>query len=303
MKFSDMMGPDDEATEQEAAVSTDTGAPPLPPLTSTAHTAPPLPESPVRFGGTRSALDEAVAGLTRVSEPDAPAEAPRAFGAPPGVPPLPPAPPVPQSTELAAPEAAPVVEAPAVDEVVEAPAAHAIVEAPPSDAIVEAPEVDSVVEAPAVDAVPDSPEADAVVDPPTGGTIALGPEIEEPPTGGSVAAEPAAEVEVVHEAEAEATPAPVTRAATSAFATIAAPAVPEVEESALAAPAVAEPTAASELGLDDEADDDRMVLHDVMAELGPRTQAFDELTASPAQLDATSWLEGLGSIDDDLLPR
>lgn len=39
---------------------------------------------------------------------------------------------------------------------------------------------------------------------------------------------------------------------------------------------------------------------DVMAELAPRKSAAN--AASNQQLDATAWLEGLATIDDDLLP-
>ncbi len=44
---------------------------------------------------------------------------------------------------------------------------------------------------------------------------------------------------------------------------------------------------------------------DVMHELAPRAGAPTSAAsvASEAELDTTSWLEGLGSIDDDLLPH
>ena len=44
---------------------------------------------------------------------------------------------------------------------------------------------------------------------------------------------------------------------------------------------------------------------DVMNELAPRPGAptSAKSAASEAELDTTAWLEGLGSIDDDLLPR
>ncbi len=44
---------------------------------------------------------------------------------------------------------------------------------------------------------------------------------------------------------------------------------------------------------------------DVMNELAPRPGApmAAASAASDAELDTTAWLEGLGSIDDDLLPR
>ena len=44
---------------------------------------------------------------------------------------------------------------------------------------------------------------------------------------------------------------------------------------------------------------------DVMNELAPRPGAPTAVasSASDAELDTTAWLEGLGSIDDDLLPR
>lgn len=274
MKFSDMMGPDEETAEQDAGVSTDAGAPALPPL---AHTAPALPETPVRFGGTRSALDEAVAGLTQVSEPAPAAEPSRAFGPPPGVPPLP-APPL---TEVAdAPdEAEAVVEVP---EIAEAPDADAV-------AAVTTPEAGAVVEAP------------EIAEAPTGGTVAVEPEVSDPPLGGRVALEPAAEILTDRAAPPVAEPIEPSRPPTaSAFATIAAAAVPAVDEPEVETPVLDEPV----LDATGEPDDDHEpALHDVMAELGPRTQTFDELTASPAQLDTTSWLEGLGSIDDDLLPR
>ncbi len=43
-------------------------------------------------------------------------------------------------------------------------------------------------------------------------------------------------------------------------------------------------------------------LRDVVAELAPSAR-ITPTVASDQELDATSWLEGLTSIDDDLLPR
>ena len=46
------------------------------------------------------------------------------------------------------------------------------------------------------------------------------------------------------------------------------------------------------------------LLSEVVAELAPRGSSPVRATgASDQQLDATSWLEGLNTIDDDLLPR
>lgn len=43
-------------------------------------------------------------------------------------------------------------------------------------------------------------------------------------------------------------------------------------------------------------------LRDVVAELAPSDRMASSV-ASDRELDATSWLEGLGTIDDDLLPH
>ncbi len=258
MKFSDMMGPDDEAAAVDAGVTTEAGAPAVP---ATVRTTPPAAETPVRLSGGRSPLEEAVAGLTRVADPPSP-ETPRAFGAPAGVPPLPPAPPAP----------------PAV------PDATAEVVADPDPATGPGSSESSEPAAPA-------PEGVAAV--PTGGTIAAETVAEPPPSGTVTAgAEPAVEPAAPAERPR---PAVAAAFATISTATVPEPAPPTVAE--VARPAA--PTAAAP----DETDDELPALHDVMAELGPRTQTFDELTASAPPPDAASWLDGLGSIDDDLLPR
>ena len=88
MKFSDMMGKRDRG----ASEVTD------PQRSPEAATAPPVPEAPVRFGGNRSELDEAVAAfgsdtVTREA-PVVPPAAPPAAGAPAAVaPPTTPGPP------------------------------------------------------------------------------------------------------------------------------------------------------------------------------------------------------------------
>lgn len=250
MKFSDMIGPDDESSPVDAGVATDRGTPPVPPAIPPVTGSATLPETPVRLSRERSPLEEAVAGLTRVTDAPA-AEPPRASGAPAGVPPLPPAPPLPEAPE------------------------------PTTEAVTDG----SVDAAAGTDPVP---PADPPASEPSGPATVTGP-----PTGGSVPAEVATDAEPV----AATTPPPeVPRPAiASAFATIATATAPETPTAATPETPVDAPPAAT----DDELPD----LHEVMAELGPRTRAFDELTTSGAPADAESWLDGLGSIDDDLLPR
>ena len=48
----------------------------------------------------------------------------------------------------------------------------------------------------------------------------------------------------------------------------------------------------------------RPSIHDVVAELAPRSAvAATSSAVTDQQLDASAWLDGIGSIDDDLLPR
>ena len=78
--------------------------------------------------------------------------------------------------------------------------------------------------------------------------------------------------------DTERSPAP---AAVSPFAQSGAPSAPPLVESVVEQPSIAE----------------------VMAELTPRVGGATEARASDSELDATAWLEGLSTIDDDLLPR
>jgi hypothetical protein len=281
MKFSEMMGPDDESTEQDAGVTTDAGAPPLPPL---ARSAPPLPEHPVRLGGNRSALDEAVADLAKVTPPEpAPVASgpPRAFGPPPGAPPIPPAPPAPPAV-VAAPEAEaeePAVAA-ATGTVVEDSGADAITDEI-TDEVAAEPVVEPVVE-PVADTVTDAPVTETVTD------EALAETVTDEPTAEVIAPDTGIEPGV-DEVDDSSTRRSV---AASAFASMA------------ASPAAGAPDTGLDVTGPDVADESAPAeLLDVADELASRGQSFDELTASPGQLDATSWLEGLGSIDDDMLPR
>jgi hypothetical protein len=67
------------------------------------------------------------------------------------------------------------------------------------------------------------------------------------------------------------------------------------------APTVPAPASAPIIGSTVHADPGQPLMSDVMAELVPRAGA--SLTAaSPAELDASAWLEGLTDINDDLLP-
>lgn len=82
-------------------------------------------------------------------------------------------------------------------------------------------------------------------------------------------------------------------------------AAPEVEASIAApevaeTPTVTEPTAAPEAPPAARAEP---LLSDVVAELAPRAGFTGKATASDEQLDTSAWLDGLGDIDDDLLPR
>ena len=70
MKFSDMMGDDENGTDVE------TDAPPLPPLPPTTRSAAPLPEAPVRLGGNRSEPDDSAAGSATPTEETTAAQTP-----------------------------------------------------------------------------------------------------------------------------------------------------------------------------------------------------------------------------------
>jgi WAS/WASL-interacting protein len=92
MKFSDMMGKRDRGT-------TEVTEPELPPE---ARSAPPVPEAPIRFGGNRTELEDAVAAFGSVTPPPAPPAPPAR--------PAPPAPPAPTAAIVTAP--APVADPP-----------------------------------------------------------------------------------------------------------------------------------------------------------------------------------------------
>ena len=80
-----------------------------------------------------------------------------------------------------------------------------------------------------------------------------------------------------------------------------APAVPAAEAS-VAPPVIADPPAPLEVA-QPAARSHEPLLSDVVAELAPRADFTSRTGASDEQLDATAWLEGLNTIDDDLLPR
>ncbi len=79
-------------------------------------------------------------------------------------------------------------------------------------------------------------------------------------------------------------------------------AAPEGEAS-IATPDVTAPPAATPAEPAPVARGGDPLLSDVVAELAPRPGFTGKASASDEQLDTSAWLDGLGSIDDDLLPR
>jgi len=225
MKFSDMIGPGDEESEAEGSVTTESA---LPPLVVPERPAATGAEGPIRFGGNRSALADAIDAVTDESD-----TAP---------------------SDVVTPVDASV--------------------APPTDA-------------------PALPEPESMVEP-----------VAETPKAPPVPSAPPMFTDL------SAATAPTPPPAASAFAPVIAPPVPAPPIPA--APPVPAPSAFAPLDpltaptVDEAVEIGEPSLRDVVAELSPRavmpsTPAMP--TANDEQLDATSWLEGLTVIDDDLLPH